>query len=205
MKPIAVSSSLMFAFCLALTIPSIGTASDGGTAKRRSAHRSAEKSYLKIWRVTHFGAAVKATPQNDSIARLELVPNGKDQNTSAAALLCDDPTTGYQIPAGASSILVSLSNIENIQSISFLNEGAQGDYTIAMSNADAPDNSPEWQRVVRNTMSSGRCFGKDRLGRSEIRQVEFQYYASRPHRRVWHLCDARALGFYDAATAQSEF
>ena len=138
---------------------------------------------------------MKAAPQSDSIAKLQLSSNGRDQNTSAAALLCDDPTTGYQIPAGVSSILVSLANIENIQAISFLNDGAQGDYTISTSNADLPDNSPEWRRGAQTAMSQGAVSTK--IGPGEAKYVKLSFNITRPGRIA-------AFGVY-ATPALSDF
>jgi hypothetical protein len=121
----------------------------------------------------HFGADVKATPESAPVVKLRLSTNGEDENTSAAALLCDDPTTGYQIPAGASSIVVSLPNIENIQSVSFLNDGAQGNLTISISNADVPDNSPEWHQVEKGDMKPGAVVAK--IGPGEAKYVKLSF------------------------------
>ncbi len=121
------ASFLTSAICLAVVAPSNGATGDVVLQKAPPLTVRQAPSYPENLARYHFGAAVKAMPQNDSIAKLELSSNGVDRNTSAAALLCDDPTTGYQIPAGVSSILVSLANIENIQTISFLNDGAQGE------------------------------------------------------------------------------
>jgi hypothetical protein len=128
----------------------------------------------------HFGADVKATPESASPARLQLSSNGQDQNISAAALLCDDPTTGYQLPLGGSSILVSLPNIENIQSVSFSNDGAQGDLQIAISNADVPDSSPEWHRVETGAMSRGAVSAK--VGPGEAKYVKLKFNVTHPGR-----------------------
>lgn len=143
----------------------------------------------------HFGADVTATPQSASLTKLRLSSNGQDQNTSAAALLCDDPTTGYQLPAGVSSILVSLPNIENIQSVSFSNDGAQGDLTISISNADVPDNSPEWHRVETAAISQGVAATK--IGPTEAKYVRLNFNIAHPGRIA-------AFGIY-ATPALSDF
>jgi hypothetical protein len=128
----------------------------------------------------HFGADVKALPQSNSTAKLQLSLNGKDRNTSEAALLCDDPTTGYQLSAGPSSILVSLPNIENVQSISFVNDGAQGDFSMAISNADVPANSPEWHSAEKSTMRPGAIAAK--IGPGEAKYIKLTFNITRPGR-----------------------
>ena len=143
----------------------------------------------------HFGADVKAIPESASPAKLQLSLNAKDQNISAAALLCDDPTTGYQLPRGESSILISLPNIENIQSVSFLNDGAQGALTIAISNADVPDNSPEWRRIENGAISQGAVATK--IGPGEAKYVKLNFNITQPGRIA-------AFGVY-ATPALSDF
>ena len=143
----------------------------------------------------HFGADVKASPESASSAKLQLGLNGQNQNISAAALLCDDPTTGYRIPLGASSILISLPNIENIQSVSFLNDGAQGDLTIAISNADVPDSSPEWHHVEDGAVSQGAVVAK--IGPGEAKYVKLKFNITRSGRIA-------AFGVY-ATPALSDF
>ena len=194
MKSFATSSAIL-ALCIAFGTPSIGTAAGVVLQKAPPLTVRQAPSYPENLARYHFGAEVKATPQTDSIANLQLSSNGIDQNTSAAALLCDDPTTGYEIPAGVSSILVSLANIENIQAISFLNDGAEGDYTIATSNADLPDNSPIWRQIGQSAMSQGVVSAK--VGPGEAKYVKLSFNITRPGRIA-------ALGAY-ATPALSDF
>ncbi len=143
----------------------------------------------------HFGAEVKATPQSVPLGRLQLSSNSLDENTSEAALLCDDPTTGYRLPAGQSSILVSLSNIENVESVSFLNEAAVGDFTVAVSNAAVPENSPEWKSVAKGVLGKGAIATK--IGPGEAKYVKVSFKISQAGRIA-------AFGIY-ATPALSDF
>lgn len=102
----------------------------------------------------HLGAQVEAAPQSRPIANLQLSSNSEDRNAAEAALLCDDPTVGYALPAGTTTIVVSLPKIENIGRISFLNQGATGDVTIATSSAKLPMDSPQWHVAAQQSLSS---------------------------------------------------
>ena len=143
----------------------------------------------------HFGADLRTAPQGAALAKLRLSSNGTDENMSAGALLCDDPTIGYELPAGKSAIFVSLPNIENIQSISFLNHGAQGEFAIALSNADVSANSPEWHHVERCAMTPGAMVTK--VGPGEAKYVRFDFNLTQPGRIA-------AFGVY-ATPALSDF
>ena len=181
MKQLALSSCLKSViFCGVLAAPALGLAADLVLQKAPPLTVRQAPAYPENLARYHFGAAVKAMPQSSSVAKLQLSSNGDDQNTSEAALLCDDPTTGYQLPAGASSILVSLSNIENIQSISFRNDGAQGDFTVAISNADVPNNSPEWRSVGKDALSLGAVAAK--IGPGEAKYVRLNFNVTHPGR-----------------------
>ena len=182
-------------FCAFLAAPSLGHAADVVLQKAPPLTVRQAPAYPENLARYHFGAAVKAMPQSSSLATLQLSSNGEDQNTSVAALLCDDPTTGYKLPAGASSILVSLSNIENIQSVSFRNDGAQGDFTLAISSADVPSNSPAWHAAGKNALSLGAVAAK--IGPGEAKYVRLNFNLTRPGRIA-------AFGIY-ATPALSDF
>lgn len=174
MKPRTLSSRIKFVLlCGWIVVPSIAFASDVVLQKAPPLTIEQAPAYPENLARYHFGAEVKAIPQSNSAAKLQLSLNGQDRNTSEAALLCDDPTTGYQLPAGRSTILVSLANIENIQSISLLNDGAQGDITIATSNANVPANSPEWHSVANCAMSPGAVTAK--VGPAEAKYVKLTF------------------------------
>ena len=83
--------------------------------KRRLSPLSRRPPIRKIWLAIISARRSKPSPDRVRGRSWRLSSNGEDQNASEAALLCDDPTIGYQLPAGQSSILVSLANIENIQ------------------------------------------------------------------------------------------
>ena len=159
--------------CAALAAPSLAVASDVVLQKAPPLTVEQAPAYPENVARYHFGADVKALPQSNGAAKLELSSNGEDANTSEAALLCDDPTTGYQLPAGKSTILVSLANIENIQSISLLNEGAKGSLTIAVSNADVPSTSPEWRQVDARPINHGAIMAK--IGATEAKYVRLTF------------------------------
>ncbi len=174
------SRTKLVLLCAALAAPSVGFASDLVLQKAPPLTVEQAPAYPENLARYHFGAEVTALPRTNSTASLLLSSNGEDRNTSAAALLCDDPTTGYELPAGQSSVLVSLANIENIQSISLRNDGAKGNLTIAISNADVPANSPEWRQVQQRPMSEGAITAK--VGPGEAKYVKLTFDITAPGR-----------------------
>lgn len=182
-------------FCAAMASPSLGIASDVVLQKAPALTLEQAPAYPENLARYHFGADVKALPQHNPTAKLELSSSAGDSNTSEAALLCDDPTTGYQLPAGKSNVLVSLANIENIQSLSLLNEGAKGSLTITLSNADVPASSPEWRKVETREMTDGPVTAK--LGPGEAKYIRLSFDITVPGRIA-------AFGVY-ATPAVSDF
>ncbi len=195
MKRLPISSHAKALACMLLLGPAAGLAADVVLQKAPPLTIHEAPAYPENLARYHFGADIKATPESASPSKLRLSSKGQDQNISAAALLCDDPTTGYQIPLGASSILISLPNIENIQSVSFLNNDAQGDLTITISNADVPDGSPEWHRVENGAMAQGTVATK--IGPEEAKYVKLKFNVTHPGRIA-------AFGVY-ATPALSDF
>lgn len=126
------------------------------------------------------GAKIETAPQGPSTARLKLSSMSEDTNTAAAALLCDDPTVGYALPNGTSTIIVSLPNIENVESISFLNRGAQGGVGVATSNAQLPADSPQWHSVAQQDLTADAV--KAKIGPTEAKYVRLSFNVSQPGR-----------------------
>jgi hypothetical protein len=143
----------------------------------------------------HLGAEIQSLPQSVSMAKLQLSSKTEDNNTAEAALLCDDPTTGYKLANGASTILVSLPSIENVQSVSFLNDGASGDVSIATSNAKLPADSPQWHAAEKQALGTGAFTAK--VGPSEAKYVKVSFNVTKPGRIA-------AFGVY-ATPAVSDF
>jgi hypothetical protein len=120
----------------------------------------------------YYGAQVEA-PRTTSIADLRLSSKSQDTNTAAAALLCDDPTVGYALPTGDTTLLVSFPKIENIDTISFLNHGARGNVNIAISSAKLPADSLQWREVSQQALSSDLV--KSKIGPAEAKYVRLTF------------------------------
>ncbi len=195
MKTMIVSRIKYVVFCAALAAPSLTIASDVVLQKAPPLTAAQALAYPENLARYHFGAEVKTILQHNTAAKVELSSSGGDRNTSEAALLCDDPTTGYELPAGKSSVLVSLANIENIESLSLLNDGAKGGLTIALSNADVPASSPEWRNVEIREMTDGPVTAK--VGPGEAKYVRLTFDITAPGRIA-------AFGVY-ATPAVSDF
>ena len=194
-SPLCFSRIKFLFICGSIIAPSIAIASDVVLHKAPPLTIEQAPAYPENLARYHFGAEVQTIPQSNSVPGLQLSSNGQDRNISAAALLCDDPTTGYQLPAGRSTILVSLANIENVQSISLLNDGAEGAITIATSNANVPANSPEWHNVANCSMSEGTVTAK--VGPCETKYVRLTFNVTQAGRIA-------AFGVY-ATPALSDF
>ena len=124
------------------------------------------------------GAQLEVTPKSD--AKLKLSSMSQDNNAAAAALLCEDPTVGYGLANGATTVMMSLPNIENVESLAFLNNGARGTVTIATSNAQLPADSPQWHSAGQQELSAGAV--KAKIGPSEAKYVKLTFNVTQPGR-----------------------
>src|ERR1700736_5267134 len=139
----------------------------------------------------HFGAQVEAAPDGSPVSKLKLSSKSEDRNTAEAALLCDDPTVGYALSNGTKTLVISLSKIENIDSISFLNHGVKGNVAISTSNAKLPADSPQWHTVSQPDLTGDAV--KTKVGPSEAKYVKLTFNVNQPGRIA-------ALGVYSTPT-----
>jgi hypothetical protein len=126
------------------------------------------------------GAQLEVVPNPNSNAKLQLSSMSQDNNAAESALLCDDPTVGYGLPNGATTIVVSLPNIENVESLGFLNRSARGSVSIATSNAQLPADSPQWHNAGQQEFSSGPV--KTKIGPVEAKYVKVTLNVTQPGR-----------------------
>lgn len=121
----------------------------------------------------YLGANIEAAPRSQPIANLQLSSEEQDQNTAEAALLCDDPTVGYALATGASTVLISLPKVEHVGRISFSNSGANGTVSIATANAKLAAKSPQWHLVGEQKLSSKTVSAE--LAGSEAKYVRLSF------------------------------
>ncbi len=126
------------------------------------------------------GAQIEVAPQKNPNAKLQLSSMSQDNNAAESALLCNDPTVGYGLPSGATTMVVSLSKIENVESISFFNRGAQGNVSIATSSAQLSEDSPQWHSAAQQELSSNAV--KAKIGPTEAKYVKLTFNVTQPGR-----------------------
>jgi hypothetical protein len=137
-----------------------------------------------------------AYPQNLARHRLGAqVEVVSDRAMAKSKLLSEDPAVGYSLPSGKSVLLISLARIENIDSISFLNDGARGNLTIATASAKLQPESPQWHQTSEQQLTSDAV--KTKIGPTEAKYVKLTFDVNEPG----HI---GALGVYSTA-ALSDF
>jgi hypothetical protein len=193
MRPLSLPLCLLVAGIL--TLPRDGVAGDVILRKAPPLTVREAPDYPQNLARYHLGADLKAEPRSVPVSQLQLSSKNQDKNTAEAALLCDDPTIGYELPAGHTNLLISLSKIENIESVSFLNEGAQGHFAVAISSADMPVNSPAWHEAAMTAIEPGTI--AIRIGPGDAKYVRLSFDVTKPGRIA-------ALGLY-ATPALSDF
>ncbi len=119
------------------------------------------------------GAQLEVRPNGNPNAKLQLSSMSQDSNTAESALLCDDPTVGYGLANGATTMIVSLPNIENVESLSFLNRGARGSVAIATSSAQLTADSPQWHSAGQQDLGAGAI--KAKIGPTEAKYVKLTF------------------------------
>ncbi|MDQ6758388.1 MAG: hypothetical protein M3Z32_00815, partial [Acidobacteriota bacterium] len=127
----------------------------------------------------HAGAQLE-TVASHPISQLQLSTQGEDKNAAEAALLCDDPTVGYALPAGTTTLLVTFPKVENIGSLAFLNKGSRGQVTVATANAKLPASSPQWQTLTEQELSGDALHAS--VGPAEAKYVRLTFNLQEPGR-----------------------
>ena len=125
------------------------------------------------------GARVEAFRQTNPIGSLQLSSKLED-NIAQAALISDHSTVGYALPDGRTDVVLSLSKIENIDIVSFLNSGAAGTVTIATSNSKLAVGSPQWHQIARQALTPKVT--KIRIGPTEAKYVKFTFNVAKSGR-----------------------
>ena len=96
-----------------------------------------------------------------------------DDKIAEAALISDRPTIGYSLTDGRTELVLSLSKIENIDIVAFVNNGASGTVTISTSNSKLAIGSSQWHRIAKQDLTTK--ITKVKLGPTEAKYVKFSF------------------------------
>ena len=107
-----------------------------------------------------------------NIARFDLGAR-VDDKIAEAALISNHPTIGYSLSDGKTELILSLSKIENIDIVSFINNGATGTVTISTSNSKLAVASSQWHQIAKQDLTAKMT--KVKLGPTEAKYVKFSF------------------------------
>jgi hypothetical protein len=136
------------------------------------------------------GAQVELFRQGNPVGSLQLASASED-SIARAALISDHPTVAYSLADGRTDLVLSLSKIENVDLISFLNNGAIGTVTVATSNSKLAAGSPQWHEIAKQDLMPKVT--KIKVGPTEAKYIKFTFNVAKSGR----IAD---LGVYAAAS-----
>lgn len=126
--------------------------------------------------LTLFGGEVISVGQSpthsQNVARFKLGAR-VDDKIAEAALIADHPTIGYSLTDGKTDFVLSLSKIQNIDIVSFVNTGAVGTVTIATSNSRLATASSQWHQIAKQNLAAK--ITNIKLGPTEAKYVKFSF------------------------------
>jgi hypothetical protein len=123
--------------------------------------------------------SVQSPAHMQNVARLNLGAR-VDDKIAEAALISDHSTVGYSLTDGQTDLVLSLSKIENIDIVSFLNNGAIGTVTISTSNSKLAVGSPQWHQIAKQNLTVKVT--KIRVGPTEAKYVKFSFNVAKSGR-----------------------
>jgi hypothetical protein len=103
-----------------------------------------------------------------------------DDKIAEAALISGQPGVGYALRDGQTELVLSLSKIENIDLVSFLNNGTKGTITIATSNSKLATASLQWHQIAKQDLTADVT--KIKLGPTEAKYVKFTFNVAKSGR-----------------------
>lgn len=107
-----------------------------------------------------------------NIARFDLGAR-VDDKIAEAALISNHPTVGYSLSDGKTELVLSLLKIENINIVSFINNGATGTVTISTSNSKLAVASSQWHQIAKQDLTAK--ITKVKIGPTEAKYVKFSF------------------------------
>lgn len=132
---------------------------------------SAAASDLPLYKVPQHSPFVAAQPELLPIARAEF------SNASSASTLFD-PAAGCDLPAGISTVVISLSQIENVDSIALAVREGSGTVAIATASAKLNGIKRQWHDEGAQPIASGEISRK--IGPADAKYVRLTFNLAAP-------------------------
>src|SRR5260370_1581627 len=115
----------------------------------------------------------------NNVARVSVGAQGHDK-IAEAALISGQPGVGYALLDGQTELVLSLSKIENIDIVSFFNNGTKGTVTVATSNSKLATGSLQWHEIAKQDLTANVT--KIKLGPAAPKYMKFTFNVAKSGR-----------------------
>lgn len=136
-------------------------------------------AFTSCFVLAHVLTAVGGQLTQNNVARFS-VGARLDDKIAEAALISGQPSVGYALTDGRTDLVLSLSKIENIEIVSFMNNGAAGTVTVATSNSKLAAGSLQWHEIAKQDLAA--TVTKIKLGPTEAKYIKFTFNVAKPGR-----------------------
>ncbi|MBV9659053.1 MAG: hypothetical protein JO295_13185 [Verrucomicrobia bacterium] len=126
-------------------------------------------------------------------------------NASAAtALLSDSDPLGYALESGRTTMILALSQTEEVHLFNFLNLSAAGQVSVSVSNSRLAPGAPQWRSVVNAQEFSAHDVINCELGSAEARYVKLDFQVTTAGRiDTFGLYGNRTVSAFGSASDQA--
>jgi|GEM_PF-2817316 len=123
----------------------------------------------------HMGAVVMSPTES-----LLLSSDDVDRNRSAHSLLVEDPSIGFPVGTGTSSVELKLAEIEILESLSFSNEGAVGRVTVSTAITKSAVDENRWQEISYTAFDEEKRAVSVELSGVDAKYVKIEWEVATP-------------------------
>ncbi len=124
----------------------------------------------------HIKAEIKVYGDSPRTNKFILSEDVRDTNKAEIALLADDPTIGYPLVTGSTTVVYTMREISIVRRLQFLNLNVRGTIAVYSSTEKLDYDDPAWKPLVTKTPIGQKTATEFRLPATEAQflRVDFQ-------------------------------
>ncbi len=130
----------------------------------------------------HIKAEIKVYGDSPRTNKFTLSEDTRDTNKAEIALLADDPTIGYPLVTGSTTLIFKMREIAIVRRLQFLNLNVRGTIAVYHSTEELDHDDPAWKPLLRSASINPRFATELRLPATEAQYLRVDLQVEREGR-----------------------